>query len=261
MKGGIDRQKGSYLGTEYTDDEIELFLKANGAKYLKLDKRIFSNRVAKLISDGNVIGWFNGRMEFGPRALGSRSILGDPRSPQMQSKMNHKIKFREGFRPFAPSVLSEEVGNWFELAGKEKQDDFSSPYMLIVGRVKANKLLSEDGATDNALGFDRLKSIRSLIPAVTHVDFSARIQTVHKDTNPIFSEMISAFNEITDCPVVVNTSFNVRGEPIVESPEDAYKCFRRTDMDYLVLGSHLLKKDEQPKFVEAIDWKTRFDLD
>lgn len=261
MNGRIDRQKGSYLGTEYTDDEIEIFLKANGAKSLKLDKKIFSNTVAKLISDGNVIGWFNGRMEFGPRALGSRSILGDPRSPQMQSKMNQKIKFREGFRPFAPSVLIEEVGDWFELGGKEKQDDFSSPYMLMVGRVKSNKLLSEDGATDNALGFDRLKSIRSLIPAVTHVDCSARIQTVHHDTNPIFSEIISAFNEITGCPVVINTSFNVRGEPIVESPEDAYKCFMRTDMDYLVMGSHLLKKEEQPKFVEAIDWKTRFELD
>jgi carbamoyltransferase len=220
-----------------------------------------AKKVAEAIAGGNVIGWFSGRMEFGPRALGSRSILGDPRSADMQSVMNLKIKFREGFRPFAPSVLAERTKEWFEMDGVENRDDFSSPYMLIVGRVKKNKLKHNNTEFDPPRGFDRLKTIRSEIPAVTHVDNSARIQTVHKETNPAFHDLIWAFEKITGCPIIINTSFNVRGEPIVESPVDAYRCFMRTKMDYLVLGSFLLKKQEQPEFFETKNWEAEFQLD
>lgn len=261
LKSGMDRQFGSYLGSWYDDEEVESSLGRFGAKFSKLEKKDLPKVVAEILANGNVVGWFNGRMEFGPRALGARSILGDPRSPKMQSLMNHKIKFREGFRPFAPSVLADKVGEWFELGGKENREDFSSPYMLMVGRVKEEKLTNKDTYDQEVVGFEKLKLPRSVVPAVTHVDSSARIQTVHKETNPIFSEVISAFNEITGCPVVINTSFNVRGEPIVESPQDAYRCFMRTGMDYLVLGSYLMNKKDQPEFFEPTDWKAEFQLD
>lgn len=258
---GADRQYGSYLGTEYSDEEIEKFLLKKKAGFTKLPRTELGPKVAEVVAGGNVVGWFNGRMEFGPRALGSRSIIGDPRSPEMQSLMNLKIKFREGFRPFAPSVMAERTKDWFDMDGVENRDDFSSPYMLIVGRVKKNKLKHSDTKLEPSRGFDRLKTIRSEIPAVTHVDNSARIQTVHKETNPVFHDVIRAFEKITGCPIIINTSFNVRGEPIVESPEDAYRCFMRTKIDYLVLGSFLLSKKEQPEMVETKNWQNEFQLD
>lgn len=262
LKDGKDKQKGSYLGTDYSDGEIESFLKGINANFSKIVSGKLGPKVAEIIATGNVVGWFNGRMEFGPRALGSRSILGDPRSSEMQSIMNHKIKFRESFRPFAPSVLSDKVGDWFDMNGVEKRSDFSSPYMLLVGKVKREKFASDQKTQmNNVKGFQKLKYIKSDIPAVTHVDDSARIQTVHKDTNPLFYEVLRSFEKLTGCPVLINTSFNVRGEPIVESPEDAYKCFMRTNMDYLVLGSFLLSKEMQPEFVDKKDWLSEFQLD
>lgn len=260
-QNGADRQSGSYLGSEYADDDIERFLKQKNAAYSRLGRPELAFRVAQVMAEGNVVGWFNGRMEFGPRALGSRSILGDPRSPGMQSMMNLKIKFREGFRPFAPSVLAEKTKEWFDMDGVEQRSDFSSPYMLIVGRVKKDKLRPGNDAANQARGFERLKHVNSDIPAVTHVDNSARIQTVHEETNPEFHRILRAFEDITGCPVIINTSFNVRGEPIVESPEDAYRCFMRTGIDYLVLGSFLLSKKDQPEFVETKDWQREFELD
>lgn len=256
-----DRQVGSRLGSSYGDDDIEAYLKENEIPYKKLQGKELHHEVAGLIADENVIGWFNGRMEFGPRALGSRSILGDPRSPKMQSQMNLKIKFREGFRPFAPSVIAEKAKEWFDMAGVEQRSDFSSPYMLIVGHVQKSKMLNTDGEMKKAEGFERLKSVNTQIPAVTHVDNSARIQTVHQETNPDFYSLLTEFEKITGCPVLINTSFNVRGEPIVESPEDAYRCFMRTGMDYLVLGSFLMDKKEQPELIETKDWQNEFQLD
>ena len=260
-QAGADRQSGSYLGTEYGDDLIEQFLIVKDAVYQKLSEPERASRVAALIAGGNVVGWFNGRMEFGPRALGSRSILGDPRSPTMQSVMNRKIKFRESFRPFAPSVLAERAREWFDMDGVEQRGDFSSPYMLIVGCVKKDKLGSGNSSACQAHGFERLKCVNSDVPAVTHVDHSARIQTVHEETNSAFYRVIRAFEDITGCPMVINTSFNVRGEPIVESVGDAYRCFMRTGIDYLVLGSFLLSKKDQPEFVETTDWQREFQLD
>lgn len=260
-QAGADRQSGSYLGTEYGEVEIEQFLREKGAVFQKMTESERAPRVAEVIAGGNVVGWFNGRMEFGPRALGSRSILGDPRSPEMQSLMNRKIKFRESFRPFAPSVLAERAREWFDMDGVEQRSDFSSPYMLIVGRVKKNKQGVGSTGACQTHGFDRLKNISSDVPAVTHVDQSARIQTVHEETNPAFYQVIRAFEDITGCPIVINTSFNVRGEPIVESPDDAYRCFMRTGIDYLVLGSFLLNKKDQPEFVETKDWEREFQLD
>ena len=256
-----DRQVGSRLGSSYGDDDIETYLKENEIPYKKLPGKELHHEVAGLIANENVIGWFNGRMEFGPRALGSRSILGDPRSPKMQSQMNLKIKFREGFRPFAPSVIAEKAKEWFDMAGVEQRSDFSSPYMLIVGHVQKSKMLHTDGEMKKAEGFERLKSVNTQIPAVTHVDNSARIQTVHQETNPDFYSLLTEFEKITGCPVLINTSFNVRGEPIVESPEDAYRCFMRTGMDYLVLGSFLMDKKEQPELIETKDWQNEFQLD
>lgn len=258
---GRDRQFGSYLGTSYKDDEIEHFLNEKGAVFEKMESSDKASRVAEVISQGNVVGWFNGRMEFGPRALGARSILGDPRSSKMQSVMNLKIKFRESFRPFAPAVLSEKTKEWFDMDGVEERSDFSSPYMLLVGKIKKSRLGSDAVRSENVRGLDRLKFVNSEIPAVTHVDNSARLQTVHLETNPDFYAVISAFEEITGCPVMINTSFNVRGEPIVESPEDAYRCFMRTEMDYLVLGSFLLNKNSQPEYTEDKNWQQEFQLD
>lgn len=252
---GTDWQRGSYLGPEYSDDEAASAISQFGAKStLHASDETMCSEVARLMTEGKVVGWFQGRMEFGPRALGARSIIGDARSPEMQKIMNLKIKFRESFRPFAPAVLAEKVSEWFD-------HDRSSPYMLIVADVleKHRRQLTE--ADDALWGIDKLNVPRSTIPAVTHVDYSARLQTVHADTNPIFHRLLSEFDRRTGCPVVVNTSFNVRGEPIVENPAQAYTCFMRTEMDVLVLGRHVLLKSEQPEWKEAHDWRAEHTLD
>ncbi len=249
-----DLQFGSYLGPEYSDSEIEQFLEERGYPHKFLGNGSASSTIADLIEEGKVIGWFNGRMEFGPRALGGRSIIGDARNPKMQSQMNLKIKYRESFRPFAPSVLMEQVNNFFEL-------DRPSPYMLLVADVDKKLRRKMTTEQDKLWGIDKLNVSRSDIPAVTHVDYSARIQTVHKETNPRYHEVISAFFEKSGCPVIVNTSFNVRGEPIVMSPEHAYLCFMRTEMDYLVLGSYLLDKKSQPQLKDDADWRSQYELD
>jgi carbamoyltransferase len=210
--------------------------------------------VAGLLADEKIVGWFNGRMEFGPRALGSRSILGDPRSPRMQAQMNIKIKFREGFRPFAPSVLRERVSEWFEM-------DCESPYMLLVAPVKKERQIPMTAEQRSLWGLDLLNQPRSDIPAVTHIDYSARVQTVSRDVSPDYYDLIREFEKLTGCPVVVNTSFNVRGEPIVCSPKDAHTCFMRTHIDALVLGPFLLRKEEQPAWEETQNWKQEFQLD
>ena len=255
----MDNQKGSLLGTDYSNQNIENYLNNNDFPYTYHERKDLSKEVAKLLSQENVIGWFNGKMEFGPRALGSRSILGDPRSPKMQKQMNLKIKFRESFRPFAPIVLADKAKDWFNFNGKELKEEFNSPYMLLVGEVNSSKVKIE---TENKLnGFERLDNIDSLIPAVTHVNGSARLQTVHQETNSDLYDLLKSFDEKTGCPVLINTSFNVRGEPIVESPEDAYRCFMRTDMDFLILGNFLLNKKNQPVYVETKDWLNEFKLD
>lgn len=253
-----DTQKGSYLGPRYTMGEIEDFLKTFDYPYETLEEGALYERLAEELATGKVIGLFQGRMEFGPRALGSRSIIGDARSEDMQIKMNQKIKFRESFRPFAPSVLREDVSEYFEL-----EDD--SPYMLLVEKVKEDRRETVDIHEElhkhkgNMLQIVRQK--RSDIPAVTHVDYSARIQTVTVEKNEYYYKLLKAFKEKTGCGVIVNTSFNVRGEPIVCSPKDAYDCFMRTDMDVLVLESAVLYKEKQPHWEETIDWQSRFELD
>jgi carbamoyltransferase len=251
---GKDTMRGAYLGPAFGDQEIEAFLKAAGAVYHRLDRRVLLETTAKLLADEKIVGWFNGRMEFGPRALGSRSILGDPRSPRMQAQMNLKIKFREGFRPFAPSVLRERVCDWFEL-------DADSPYMLLVAPVKKERQIPMTAGQKQLWGLDLLNVPRSDIPAVTHIDYSARVQTVSRDVNPDYYDLIAQFETLTGCPVVVNTSFNVRGEPIVCTPQDAHTCFMRTHIDALVLGPYLLHKAEQPAWKETADWKQEFQLD
>jgi carbamoyltransferase len=232
---GCDAMKGSYLGPRDTQAQIEKFLSENGLAYTKYSRAELPGVVAELLAAGKVVGLHQGRMEFGPRALGCRSIIGDARSPQMQSVMNLKIKYRESFRPFAPSVLREHVAEWFEL-------DADSPYMLLVADVAPEKRVAVD---TELTGLDKLKIKRSEIPAVTHVDYSARIQTVSRETNPLYWDIIEAFRQRTGCPVIVNTSFNVRGEPIVCTPEDSYRCFMRTEMDYLVLETYVLSKNNQ----------------
>ncbi|HEU4833400.1 MAG TPA: carbamoyltransferase [Pyrinomonadaceae bacterium] len=232
---GFDAMKGSYLGPRDTEAEIEKYLNENRLAYTKYSREELPEVVAELLAAGKVVGLHQGRMEFGPRALGCRSIIGDARSPQMQSVMNLKIKYRESFRPFAPSVLREHVSEWFEL-------DMDSPYMLLVADVAPDKRVAVD---TELTGLEKLKLQRSQIPAVTHVDYSARIQTVSRETNPLYWEIIEAFRKRTGCPVIVNTSFNVRGEPIVCTPEDSYRCFMRTEMDYLVLENFVLSKDQQ----------------
>jgi carbamoyltransferase len=249
-----DSMKGSYLGPEFSDAQIEDYLKATNASYVKLDRPELSQRVAELLADEKIVGWFDGRMEFGPRALGARSILGDPRSPRMQAQMNLKIKFREGFRPFAPSVLRERVCEYFEM-------NTDSPYMLLVAPVRSDRRIPLTAEQHKLWGIDKLNVPRSDIPAVTHIDYSARIQTVTPDTNPHYYDLIKAFDELTGCGVVVNTSFNVRGEPIVCTPADAYQCFMRTHIDYLVLGPYLLDKRTQPKWSESNEWQKEFQLD
>ena len=252
-EGGLDKQKGSLLGPSYSDDYIKKFFTREGVLHSDLPYSKIPGVVSDLIIQGKVIGWFQGRLEFGPRALGSRSIIGDPRNPQMQSRMNLKIKYRESFRPFAPTVLKEKVSEWFEL-------DKESPYMLLVAPVKGDKRIPMD-LEDQAFGFDKLKLRHSLVPAITHVDYSARIQTIKREDNHLYYDMIDAFYKKTGCPLIINTSFNVRGEPLVCSPEDALKCFLRTDMDYLVIGSFLLDKKEQKPIEKDIKWQEVFELD
>jgi carbamoyltransferase len=249
-----DGMKGSYLGPKHSEDEIEEFLKSKQLPYMKYSREELPGVIANLLAAGKIIGVHQGRMEFGPRALGARSIIGDPRSPQMQSAMNLKIKYRESFRPFAPSVLREQVGDWFDLAT-------DSPYMLLVADVAESRRRKMTADEEVLWGIDKLKVQRSEIPAVTHVDYSARIQTVRREENPLYWEIINAFGKQTGCPVVVNTSFNVRGEPIVCTPEDSYRCFMRTEMDFLMLETCVLDKKEQPVLADTSDWRKQFELD
>ncbi len=252
--GTHDAMTGSYLGPRFSDAEIESQLNAFGAHFDRLDDRQLFAELAQLLDSGQVIGWFQGRMEFGPRALGSRSILGDPRNTTMQSVMNLKIKFRESFRPFAPSVLAEDAAEYFEL-------NRSSPYMLIVADVREKHRLPVEASQRQLFGIEKLNIPRSTLPAITHVDNSARIQTIHSDTNPRYHALATAFKERTGCPVLVNTSFNVRGEPIVCTPTDAYRCFMRTHMDCLVVENYLMRKTDQPHWDDDKAWMREFDLD
>ncbi|HPO15740.1 MAG TPA: carbamoyltransferase [Candidatus Hydrogenedentes bacterium] len=249
------RQKASYLGPGFSDDEIEAYLKEEGIPYTRLSEEELPSHVAGLIAEEKVVGWFQGRMEFGPRALGARSILGDARSRSMQSVLNLKIKFRESFRPFAPSVMLDHADECYDLRGHE------SPYMLLVADVKKERLraLSEDDR--NAQGFDKLRVIRSDIPAVTHVDNSARIQTVRREDHPRYYDLMKSFYEKTGCPTIINTSFNVRGEPIVCTPKEAFTCFMRTHMEYLVLGTCVLDKTQQKPWKDESDWRAEYELD
>ncbi|MEL7198244.1 MAG: carbamoyltransferase [Pseudomonadota bacterium] len=250
---GKDDMKGSYLGPVFKQDDIEAQLTAMGAKFEVVSEDQMIAKTADALADGQAIGWMQGRMEFGPRALGGRSILGDPRSPTMQKTLNLKVKFRESFRPFAPSVKRENVSQWFD-------HDRDSPYMLLVGDVAEDKRRTMTQEEQQLFGIDKLNVARSSIPAITHVDYSARIQTVHKDTNSKYWDLISAFEERTGCPVLINTSFNVRGEPIVCTPEDAFRCFMGTGLDVLTVGNCVLYKDQQdPKLAE--DYKHMFELD
>ena len=252
--GGKDSQKASYLGPDYPDEEIEDFLKTGRIPYRKLSPRELPDVVADLLAKENIIGWFQGRMEFGPRALGGRSILADARSEKTQSKLNLKIKFRESFRPFAPSVLKEKAGDYFDL-------DADSPYMLLTALVKEEIRREMSDEENRLFGIEKLNVKRSTIPAVTHVDYSARVQTVSKVGSPLYYELINAFYKKTGCAVIVNTSFNVRGEPLVCRPREAYQCFMRTDMDYLAMGSFLLDKRQQPALDKDTDWQKEFTLD
>jgi len=249
-----DGMSGSFLGPKFDEHEIARFVDANGYKARRYEPAELADRIAALMAQEKVIGLFQGRMEFGPRALGGRSIIGDARSPKMQSVMNVKIKFRESFRPFAPAVLRENVHDWFEL-------DEESPYMLLVADVQPSRRLPSRPETDNLWGIDKLNVPRSTVPAITHVDYSARVQTVRREANPLYYDIIKAFQKRTGCPVIVNTSFNVRGEPIVGAPEDAYRCFMRTDMDVLVLENFVLEKSEQAPVVEDESWRKEFVLD
>ena len=247
-------QGGSYFGTEYSNDEIQLFLNKQKIPHEKVTDDILFDYTSQYLIDEKVVGWFQGKMEFGPRALGNRSIIGDARSSKMQKIMNLKIKYRESFRPFAPSVLAEEISNWFEI-------NRESPYMLLVADVKKEKQNLMTEAEQKLFGIDKLNIVRSEVPAVTHIDYSARIQSVNKEDNPRYHQLIKKFFDKTGCPVIINTSFNVRGEPIVESPLDAYKCFMRTEMDYLVMGNFILDKKNQPEFIDTINWKDKYELD
>ncbi|HUK35433.1 MAG TPA: carbamoyltransferase C-terminal domain-containing protein, partial [Vicinamibacterales bacterium] len=249
-----DGMNGSYLGPRSTNDDVQAFLETHGYKACRLDATALAERVAELMADEKVVGLVQGRMEFGPRALGGRSIIGDARSPKMQSVMNLKIKFRESFRPFAPAVTREHVSDWFEL-------NTDSPYMLLVADVLEERRLPVSENAQSLWGIDKLNVTRSTIPAVTHVDYSARIQTVRRDTNPVYYDIIDAFYRKTGCPVIVNTSFNVRGEPIVCTPEDAYRCFMRTNMDALVLENFVLLKEDQPALPGDGSWQKEFVLD
>jgi carbamoyltransferase len=249
-----DLMRGAFLGPHFSEEQIRGYLDSVGGVYELCDEDDLLDRAAEVISHGAVVGWFQGRMEFGPRALGSRSLIGDPRDPRMQSVMNLKIKFRESFRPFAPSVMAERVSDYFEL-------DRPSPYMAMVAPVRKELRTSMTTEQQRLFGIDKLNVPRSTIPAVTHVDYSARIQTVHRENNPRFHELIRRFEALTGCAVLVNTSFNVRGEPIVCTPEEAYICFMRTGIDYLILENFLLEKSRQPARKADDSWRKRFELD
>jgi len=249
-----DQMRGGFLGPSFKQQEIRNTLDGLGAVYDELPDDELFKQVARHLTDEKVIGWFQGRMEFGPRALGGRSILGDPRSREMQSTMNLKIKYRESFRPFAPSVLAEKVSDFFV-------HDSASPYMLIVAEVQPDIRVSMTSEHNKLFGIDKLNVVRSTIPAITHVDYSARVQTVHEDTNPRYYKLLQEFDSISGCPVLINTSFNVRGEPIVCTPEDAYRCFMRTEMDYLVIENTVLSKEKQPAWEDDGSWKDEFELD
>ena len=251
---GGDKMSGAYLGPAYRADEIKAQLDRHGAVYEQLDDAALFAKAAEILAQENVIGWFQGRMEFGPRALGGRSIVGDPRSSRMQSVMNLKIKYRESFRPFAPSVLADRVSDYFDL-------DATSPYMLIVAPVREDLRIPMTDEQANLFGIEKLNVPRSELPAVTHVDYSARVQTVHEETNPRYHALLKAFENQTGCGVLVNTSFNVRGEPIVATPDDAYRCFMRTEMDYLILEDFILAKTDQPHWDDDGSWQDEFELD
>jgi len=251
---GADAQRGSYLGPSYSDADIDRFLQMNEIVARKVAPGELATTVADLIAEESVIGWFQGRMEFGPRALGARSIIGDARSTKMQSIMNLKIKYRESFRPFAPSVLEEHVSRYFQI-------DRESPYMLLVAPVVEERKIQMTQQQEQLFGIEKLNVPRSDLPAVTHIDFSARIQTVSRRTNPLYYDLIDAFYRKTGCPVIINTSFNVRGEPIVCRPEEAYKCFMRTEMDYLVMGNFIIAKQDQTRLTNDVDWRKEFQLD
>ena len=253
VNGAHDSMRGAFLGPSFSQEEIEKRLRAEGARFETLDDAALVQASATALAEGKAVGWFQGRMEFGPRSLGGRSILGDAQSPTMQSVLNLKVKYRESFRPFAPSVLREDVSDWFEL-------DADSPYMLLVADVvksRRREMTEEEG---KLFGIDKLNIPRSEVPAITHVDYSARVQTVHKETNPLYHQLISAFKAKTGCPVIVNTSFNVRGEPIVCTPEDAFHCFMGTEIEVMAVGNCLLKKEDQDPSLKR-DYKEAFDLD
>ena len=253
ISSGRDAMKGSYLGPSFSNEEIEAELNLCGAKFKKLSEADLVEQVASVLADEKAVGWMQGRMEFGPRALGGRSIIADPRSPAMQNQLNLKVKYRESFRPFAPSILREDVADWFEI-------DIDSPYMLLVADVQKDKRLKMKAEEKALFGIDKLNVPRSSIPAITHVDYSARIQTVHEDTNPRYHAVISKFKEKTGCPLVVNTSFNVRGEPVVCNPTDAFKCFMGTELDVLAVGNYFLLKDEQDKALRE-NYEGHYELD
>ena len=252
--GKTDFMKGAYLGPEYSNVEIENYLNEKNYNYKKLTDKELPEKIATLINEQNVIGWFQGKMEFGPRALGSRTIIGDSRSPKTQKTINLKIKYRESFRPFAPSIREENISEYFEI-------DRPSPYMLLVAKIKESKRLAMTEEQESYFGLKKLKVARSEVPAITHVDYSARIQSVNKNTNKRYHDMLTIFNEKYGCPVIVNTSFNVRGEPIVCTPKDAYICFMRTEMDYLILNNYLLAKKDQKPIDNEYDWMSKFELD
>ena len=249
----IDKMYGSYLGPEFKNDEIITRLTKCGAIFNLFSENEVIDLTAAALKDEKAIGLMNGRMEFGPRALGARSIIADPRSPKMQKNLNLKVKFRESFRPFAPSVLSEDAKEWFDI---EK----ISPYMMFVANISKSKQIQMTDQEESLFGIDKLNVIRSTVPAITHVDYSARLQTVHKETNLRFHSIISKFKKITGCPIVINTSFNIRGEPIVCTPEDAFRCFMGTELDMLVIGDIILRKEDQNKNAET-NYKEKYGLD
>jgi carbamoyltransferase len=254
-KAGLDSMSGSYLGPAFHDSQVARLLRKYRARATRFDSFTeLAKHVAGKLAEGHVVGWFQGRMEFGPRALGNRSILGDARNPEMQRKMNLKIKYREGFRPFAPSVLEEDIGDYFDL-------DRPSPYMLLVTPVRRDRQVTVPSDYDERSLYERLYFVRSDLPAITHIDYSARIQSVSKRTNPRYWELIDEFKRLTGYGVIVNTSFNVRGEPIVCTPDDSYRCFMRTEMDFLVIGDYVFDKREQPTLPDTLDWRAEFKLD
>jgi carbamoyltransferase len=249
----LDAMAGAYLGPEFDQPDINKRLTTIGARFTTVDREVMLDTTARALAEGQAIGWFQGRMEFGPRALGNRSILGDPRSPSMQKNLNVKVKYRESFRPFAPSVLRENAADWFDL-------DVDSPYMLMVAPLAERHMRKMTAEEEALFGIDKLNVVRSTIPAVTHVDYSARVQTVHVETNPLYHALISRFHALTGCPVVINTSFNVRSEPIVCTPEDAFRCFMGTGLDLLAIGNSVLRKQDQDPELKIV-YKDKFELD